>query len=115
SCTVVFDGVVGGGVPSGVRVISSRGRSADDLIRDEARRSGRNLTVVTDDIAIIASARTMQAKHISTSTFLEQLSFASTAIDHEQLRPHRINEILERSEKPNVDDDELDEFRKMFE
>lgn len=116
ACTVVFDGVVSGGVPSGVRVVSSRGRSADDIIREEARRSGRRLTVVTDDLEIIASARTMQATHVPTKAFLEQLSLASTMIDRSALRPNRIDEFFERSEKPNaVDDDEMDAYRKMFE
>ncbi|HVK39673.1 MAG TPA: NYN domain-containing protein [Candidatus Kapabacteria bacterium] len=114
-CTVVFDGVAAGMQPAGVRVVSSRGRSADDLIRDEARRSGRRLVVVTDDLEIIATARTCMATVVATRAFLEQLSFASTMVDREALRPHRIEELRERSEKPNrVDDDDIDEWKKLF-
>jgi predicted RNA-binding protein with PIN domain len=115
-CTVVFDGVASGMVPSGVRVLSSRGRSADDVIREESRRSGRRLVVVTDDLEIIATARTAMATVMPTRTFLEQLSFASTMVDREALRPHRIEELRERSEKPtHVDDDEIDEWKNLFE
>ena len=114
-CTVVFDGVAAGSTPPGVRVLSSRGRSADDIIREEARRSGRRLVVVTDDLEIIATARVAQAAVIATRAFLEQLSFASTMIDRDALRPHRIDELRERSEKPNrVDDDDIDEWKKLF-
>jgi predicted RNA-binding protein with PIN domain len=113
--TVVFDGVAAGMVPSGVRVLSSRGRSADDLIRQEARRNGRGLVVVSDDLEIVGTARTAMATVIATRAFLEQLSFASTMVDREALRPHRIEELRERSEKPNrVDDDDIDEWKKLF-
>ena len=114
-CTVVFDGVAAGSQPSGVRVVSSRGRSADDLIREEARRSGRRLVVVTDDLEIIATARAMQATVVPTRTYLEQLSFASTMVDRDALRPHRIEELREPSEKPrSLDDDDIDEWKKLF-
>jgi predicted RNA-binding protein with PIN domain len=114
-CTVVFDGVAGGVQPAGVRVLSSRGRSADDIIREEARRSGRRLVVVTDDLEIIATARTCMATVVATRAFLEQLSFASTMVDRAALRPHRIEELRERSEKPKgVDDDDIDEWKKLF-
>lgn len=112
--TVVFDGVASGTPPAGVRVVSSRQRPADDLIREESRRSGRRLVVVTDDLEIIATARTNQATVLSTSVFLEQLFFASTMVDRDALRPHRIEELRERSEKPRMSDDDLDEFRRMF-
>lgn len=114
-CAVVFDGVASGMQPPGVRVVSSRGRSADDLIREEARRSGRRLVVITDDLEIVATARTCQATVLATRTFLEQLSFASTMVDRDALRPHRIEELRERSEKPNrVDDEEIEEWRRLF-
>jgi predicted RNA-binding protein with PIN domain len=114
-CTVVFDGVAAGTALAGVRVVSSRGRSADDIIREEARRSGRRLVVVTDDLEIIATARIAQATVMPARAFLEQLSFASTMIDSDAARPHRIDELRERSEKPgHVDDDDIDEWKRLF-
>jgi predicted RNA-binding protein with PIN domain len=122
-CVVVFDGVASvGSTPKGVRVLSSGGRSADAIIRDQSRSLGRRLTVVTDDLEIIGTARANMSAVIGSAEFASRIdviapgSAAADARDQfRAARPHRIEELRERSEKPgHVGDDEIDEWKKLF-
>lgn len=122
-CTVVFDGVVpDGGGTARVRVISSRNRSADDLIREEARRYGKSLIVVSSDLEIVATAKVNLASVIGSKEFAVELGVITAAAGSGggkptdgSARPHRIEELRESSEKPGVvSDDDVNEWRKLF-
>ena len=121
-CTVVFDGVVPHGTGTGrVQVVSSNSRSADDIIREEARRHGRRLVVVTADNEILATARTNSADIISPAQLLNELfmdaagSNKSSPPTDGSARPHRIAELREQSEKPNtVEDPDMEEWKRLF-
>ncbi len=75
--TVVFDGKEGvtGGVESGtVKVLFSRGQSADDLIKDIVTRSRRRkgLVVVTDDRPLGYFVRALGAQVVPVRAFLKE-------------------------------------------
>jgi predicted RNA-binding protein with PIN domain len=120
-CTIVFDGVLDR-VPSAprVKVISSRGRSADDVIREIVRTpAGRRSTIVSSDQEIVHTARVNSARVLGSREFLDNLSFdlgddsaSATASD---ARPHRIAELRERSEKPPTpESDDIEEWKRLF-
>ncbi|MEP7219345.1 MAG: NYN domain-containing protein [Bacteroidota bacterium] len=120
-CIVVFDGVVDeGNLSTRVRVLSSRTRSADDIIREHARENGRNLVVVSSDLEIIGTARANMAMVVSARDFASELTLGThsrglAAPRGGSARPHRIAEIRERSEKPNaLSEDDVDEWKKLF-
>jgi predicted RNA-binding protein with PIN domain len=121
-CIVVFDGVVGRErITPRVRVLSSRTRSADDIIREEARRQGKRLVVVSSDLEIIGTARANMAETIASREFAADLTLGtrSTGLASPprdgSARPHRIAEQRERSEKPGgVSDDDVDEWKRLF-
>ncbi len=120
-CIVVFDGVVEPGQGSArVRVVSSHGRSADDLIREQARLHGRALAVVSNDLEIIATARVNLAAIVPSKAFVAELNIGAHARSASppsdgSARPHRIAELRERSEKPgSVSDDDIDEWKRLF-
>jgi predicted RNA-binding protein with PIN domain len=121
SCIVVFDGVVDAEhVTPRVRAVSSRDRSADDVIRDESRRNGKNLAVVSNDLAIIHTARVNMATVVPSKAFAAELTIGthSRGLAPPQdgsARPHRIAELKERSEKPgSVSGEDLDEWKRLF-
>lgn len=120
---VVFDGVVPAGIGTArVRVVSSGTRSADEIIREEARRHGRRLTVVSADREIVDTARACMAgvwnpEQLEGELQLERPSSTATrrTSGEVSMRPHRLDELRERSEKPgDVDDDDMDEWKKLF-
>lgn len=120
---VVFDGVVPPGVGTArVRVVSSRTRSADEIIREEARRHGRRLTVVSADREIADTARACMAAVWSPAQMEGELQLQHSSSTPQRrtpgdvsMRPHRLEELRERSEKPGeVDDDDIDEWKKLF-
>ncbi|MDB5033175.1 MAG: hypothetical protein JWQ98_416 [Chlorobi bacterium] len=121
-CIVVFDGVVNeGNLSSRVRALSSHTRSADDIIREHARESGRNLVVVSSDLEIMGTARANMAMVVSSRDFASELTLGTHSKGlaapprDGSARPHRIAEIRERSEKPNaLSEDEVDEWKKLF-
>jgi predicted RNA-binding protein with PIN domain len=123
-CVVVFDGVAGmGSAPKGVRVLSSGGRSADELIREQSRALGRRVAIVSDDLEIIGTARANMSAAISAKEFATRIDVIAPNSDADRARreardaarPHRIQEFRERGEKPNsLDDDEIDEWKKLF-
>jgi len=120
-CIVIFDGVVDiGQVTPRVRVVSSGGRSADDIIREEARRQGRKLAVVSNDLEIIATARANMAEIIPSKAFAAELRTGTHAATADPFadgsaRPHRIAELRERSEKPgSVSQDDIEEWKRLF-
>jgi predicted RNA-binding protein with PIN domain len=122
-CVVVFDGVAAmGSTPKGVRVLSSRGRSADEIIREQARAMGRKLAIVSDDLEIVGTARANMATVVGSKEFAARIdviapdSAVSQARDAARAaRPHRIDELRQRSEKPGfVSDDDIDEWKKLF-
>lgn len=113
-CIVVFDGVTSDTAP-GVKVISSRSRSADDLIREHARSAGRSLVVVSSDLEIVSTARTNLATVVPSKRFAADLDLGSSAGEPQRgdARPHRLDEFYEKSEKPRESDD-IDEWRRLF-
>lgn len=119
---VVFDGVVPEGLGTArVRLVSSRTRSADDIIREEARRHGRRLTVVSADREIVDTACACMAavwspKQLETELQITRGDSAPRRTSGDaSMRPHRLDELRERSEKPGeIDDDDIDEWRKLF-
>jgi len=122
-CIVVFDGVVGKErISPRVRAVSSRTRSADEVIREQARQHGRKLIVVSSDLEIVGTARTNMAETIPSRAFASELAleFAPTGGSPApptdgSARPHRIAELKERSEKPGaVSDDDIDEWKRLF-
>lgn len=120
-CIVVFDGVVGlDQVTPKVKVVSSHERTADDLIREHARREGKKLAVVTNDLEIIATARANMAEVVPSKAFAAELRTGTHARTPApptdgSARPHRIAELRERSEKPRaLSDDDIDEWKKLF-
>lgn len=114
-CIVVFDGGTSDTAP-GVRVISSRSRSADDLIREHARIAGRSLVVVSSDLEIVSTARTNLATVIPSKRFAADLDLSPQRDEEPRgsARPNRIDELRETSEKPRASDDDLDEWRRLF-
>jgi len=120
---LVFDGVVGALLGTArVRIVSSKTRTADDIIREEARRHGRHLTVVSADRDIVDTARACMAAVWSPEQLATELVFAGTpsiprtSASHDTTnRPNRLAEFKERSEKPpDVSDDDVDEWKKLF-
>ena len=60
-----------------------RGRTADDAIRARLRKMGKsakNWTVVSSDREVLASARSVQAKRISSAEFAHQVEEAKFAV-----------------------------------
>jgi predicted RNA-binding protein with PIN domain len=114
-CIVVFDGATSDTAP-GVRVISSRSRSADDLIREHARSAGRSLVVVSSDLEIISTARTNLATIIPSKRFAAELDLSPQRDEAPRAgaRPNRLDELRETSEKPKPSEDDLDEWRRLF-
>jgi predicted RNA-binding protein with PIN domain len=116
---VVFDGVVHPPISAtGVRVLSSRNRSADDVIREQARILGKGIVVVSSDLEITDTARANLSAIVSSSQFASDLSFtsappSSTTSSRVNARPHRLDELREPSEKPPADDD-IDEWKRLF-
>lgn len=113
-CIAIFDGVTNDTAP-GVRVISSRNRSADDLIREHARSAGRSLVVVSSDLEIVSTARTNLATIVPSKRFAADLDLnpSSAPTERGDVRPHRLDELREKSEKPTASDD-IDEWRRLF-
>ncbi|MBS1913369.1 MAG: NYN domain-containing protein [Bacteroidetes bacterium] len=120
-CTIIFDGAAEAGqVTPNVNVVASNGRSADDLIRDAARREGRRLAVVSSDMEIVATARANMAEIVHAKAFVAQLTVGThtqpASAPGAAARPHRIAELRERSEKPGaISRDDLDEWKRLFE
>jgi predicted RNA-binding protein with PIN domain len=121
-CIVVFDGVVGvEEVTPKVRVVSSRSRTADEVIREQARLDGKRLAVVSSDLEIIQTARANMAEVIHSKAFAAELTtgthskgLAAPPSDG-SARPHRIAELRERSEKPGgMSSDEVEEWKRLF-
>ncbi len=119
-CTVVFDGVVEAypAVPL-VKVLFSGTRSADAVIADQVRRVGQRFIVVTSDRAVGVNARMNLAESIPSSRLVSDLSLILTERDEEEsarprISPHRLDELRERSEKPDVQDEDLDDWLKFF-
>ncbi len=119
-CTLVYDGVVNENDSRGlVRVVSTRRRSADDVIREQARTHGRNLIVVTSDLEIIGTAKVNLATVMGAAEFAAELDLAPaperSAPDRRGLSPTRLAELRSPTEKPgNVSDDEMDEWKRLF-
>lgn len=121
-CIVVFDGVVETGVITPrVRVVSSRERSADEIIRDRARTDGKRLSVVSSDLEIVQTARVNMANLIHSKAFAAQLTLGThsqglaTPPSDGSARPHRIAELRECSEKPGgVSGDDIEEWKRLF-
>ncbi len=122
---LVFDGVVPHGIGTArVRLVSSRTRSADAIIRDEARRQGQRLTVVSADREIVDTARACMAAvwspdQLATELSLTTLPPSSTSRrsppSDGSARPHRLDELRERSEKPgDPGDDDIEEWKRLF-
>lgn len=113
--TVVFDGTVNDGGAGRVRVLSSRTRTADAIIREQASSMGRGVVVVSSDLEIVGTARTNLSTVIKSSQFARELGTANTYDRSAGARPHRVDELFERSEKPrSVDDDDIEEWKKLF-
>lgn len=113
--TVVFDGVAPDQGTGRVRVLSSRSRSADEVIREQIRLNGRSLTVVSSDLEIIGTARSNMATTISSAQFALELTTSNRYESSAGARPKRIDEHRERSEKPGaLGQDDIDEWKKLF-
>lgn len=119
-CTIVFDGAANENDSRGrVRVISTRTRSADEVIRREARARGKDLVVVTSDLEIVSVARTNMAVVIPSAEFMLEIdlipSNTDKPFDRRSISPRHIEEIREETEKPrDMSDDEMDEWKKLF-
>lgn len=121
-CIVVFDGVVAEEqVTPKVRAVSSRARSADEVIREQARVDGKRLVVVSSDLEIIQTARANMAEIVHSKAFAAELTagthskgLAAPPADGSS-RPHRIAEQRERSEKPgSISGDDMEEWKRLF-
>ncbi len=126
-CTIVFDGIVNDRAASPrVRILSSGNRTADQVIQERIRAQGKTLIVVTSDLEIIETARVNMAELISSGQFAQQLGMTGNAGEGDVTastskrirgdgRPHRIDELKEQSEKPNMmSDGEMDEWKRLF-
>lgn len=113
--TVVFDGTVADQGAGRVRVLSSRTRTADEVIREQARHEGRGLVIVSSDLEIVGTARTNLATSIKSAQFAQELITSNRYESLGGARPNRIEELRERSEKPgNPGDDDIEEWKKLF-
>lgn len=118
-CIVVFDGVVEP-APSAplVRVLFSGTRQADDVIRDQVRRAGERFLVISSDRAVSDAARMNRALTRSSADFAAELvpllAASTQPRSNPALRPHRLDELRESSEKPDVSDEDIDEWKRFF-
>jgi len=118
-CTIVFDGAANENDSRGrVRVVSTRTRSADEVIRREARARGKDLIVVTSDLEIVSVARVNMAVVIPSAEFVQELDLIPSSdrpFDRRAISPRHIAEIGEETEKPrDMSDDEMDEWKRLF-
>ncbi len=124
-CIVVFDGVArqaesGGRITHRVQAVSSRDRSADDLIRELSRRDGPRLVVVSSDMEIVGTARATMSEVLPSKAFAAKLTLGTHSDGlgppaDGSARPHRIAELRERSEKPGgMSRDDVEEWKRLF-
>ena len=101
--TVVFDGstdVLAPKMHSTVKIIFTRGKSADKKIREivESSNFSRDIDVVSDDRQIRSEAGFLGAKRVSVKEFLK-LAFASCKREHsfklDERQAKKINQELE--------------------